>query len=46
MTRDSVPAVTGLALEYAIRTDVGPVRATNEDSAYASQRLRRHERRG
>jgi PPM family protein phosphatase len=31
--------VTGLALEYTIRTDVGPVRENNEDSAYASPRL-------
>jgi protein phosphatase len=31
--------VTGLALEYAIRTDVGPVRRNNEDRAYASPRL-------
>jgi PPM family protein phosphatase len=31
--------MTALALEFAVRTDVGPVRANNEDAAYASPRL-------
>jgi PPM family protein phosphatase len=31
--------MTELALEYAIRTDVGPVRADNEDTAFASPRM-------
>ena len=30
---------TALALESAVRTDVGPVRSKNEDAAYASPRL-------
>ena len=30
---------TALALEAAVRTDVGPVRRNNEDAAYASPRL-------
>ena len=32
------PAMTALALESAVRTDVGPVRRNNEDAAYASPR--------
>ena len=32
-------AVTGLSLEYAVRTDVGPVRENNEDAVFASPRL-------
>ena len=31
--------MTELALEYAIRTEVGPVRADNEDTAFASPRM-------
>jgi PPM family protein phosphatase len=31
--------MTALALESAVRTDVGPVRSNNEDAAYASPRL-------
>ena len=34
-----LPAMAGLALEYAIRSDVGPVRADNEDTAFASPRM-------
>jgi serine/threonine protein phosphatase PrpC len=34
-----VPAVTGLSLECAVRTDVGPVRENNEDAVFASPRL-------
>jgi protein phosphatase len=35
----TVPAVTGLALQCALRTDVGPVRGNNEDALFASPRL-------
>src|SRR5689334_14647 len=31
--------MTALALAPAVRTDVGPVRSNNEDTAYASPRL-------
>jgi protein phosphatase len=31
--------MTALALESAVRTDVGPVRSNNEDTAYASPRM-------
>jgi PPM family protein phosphatase len=31
--------MTSLALEYAIRTDIGPVRGNNEDAAFASPRM-------
>jgi protein phosphatase len=31
--------VTGLSFAYAVRTDVGPVRGTNEDALFASPRL-------
>jgi protein phosphatase len=36
---DTVPAVTGLTLRCALRTDVGPVRENNEDALFASPRL-------
>jgi PPM family protein phosphatase len=35
----TVPAVTALSLECAVRTDVGPVRENNEDALFASPRL-------
>jgi protein phosphatase len=35
----TVRAVTGLSLECAVRTDVGPVRENNEDTVFASPRL-------
>ena len=37
--RATFPAVTGLSLAWALRTDVGPVRGNNEDTVYASPRI-------
>jgi PPM family protein phosphatase len=35
----TVPAVTALTLQCALRSDVGPVRGNNEDTVFASPRL-------